>query len=347
MYVSVLSDKVSRCVSFDGQGFSDEFMRKYRFAIAKNKYKTKLIAHNSDFVNILMGQFTSDITYVGGEVNVDDFSQFHCPNVLFKTIGGKPVMSIGDVTEQNPMMEMLHGYVKYITEEYPPGVTQVLIAGLADFVETMTKEGAGFIEKVFATAESGGVLGVLLRSLVEYLGQLKVNNQELYERYKKAFFVTGLYQIDNSLVSYIAIIAAWKVLFEQAEKRAVQISNRSRNAANRISGEIRDFTQKTQQELMVLVKSADNKLNRFTDGIDDLCGHLGFGNVYKMLGNVDAYNRDLFDTANMSEKDLQDLFNRVYEIDARYAKEVNEQAEKLSLVADRLKRISESIAPAA
>jgi uncharacterized protein Yka (UPF0111/DUF47 family) len=66
-----------------------------------------------------------------------------------------------------------------------------------------------------------------------------------------------------------------------------------------------------------------------------------------MLGNVDAYNRDLFDTANMSEKDLQDLFNRVYEIDARYAKEVNEQAEKLSQVADRLKRISESIAPAA
>ena len=51
-YVSLLSDKVTRCVSFDGQGFSRQFQEKYGPLIEENRWKITNYALDGDFVNI-------------------------------------------------------------------------------------------------------------------------------------------------------------------------------------------------------------------------------------------------------------------------------------------------------
>ena len=68
MYVSVVcGDKVSRCVSYEGQGFSDEFCLRYMNEIAQNKGKITNISGNTDFVNTLLNNIAGKTYYVKTE----------------------------------------------------------------------------------------------------------------------------------------------------------------------------------------------------------------------------------------------------------------------------------------
>ncbi len=65
MYVSVVcGDKVSRCVAYEGQGFSDEFCKKYQNAIYENQNKIKNICGSEDMVSPLMNSIAGETVYV-------------------------------------------------------------------------------------------------------------------------------------------------------------------------------------------------------------------------------------------------------------------------------------------
>ena len=65
MYVTVVcSDKVGRCVSYEGQGFSDEFCLRYMNEIAQNKGKITNISGDTDFVNTLLNNIAGDTIYL-------------------------------------------------------------------------------------------------------------------------------------------------------------------------------------------------------------------------------------------------------------------------------------------
>ena len=53
-YVTITSDKVTRCVSMDGQGFSPEFIEKYRAEIIANGERIKNYSLSTDYVHILL-----------------------------------------------------------------------------------------------------------------------------------------------------------------------------------------------------------------------------------------------------------------------------------------------------
>jgi len=58
------SDLVSRCVSYDGQGFSEEFLKKFKDEIAVACNKIKSISAYNDYVNILMFPIAGEVVYV-------------------------------------------------------------------------------------------------------------------------------------------------------------------------------------------------------------------------------------------------------------------------------------------
>ncbi len=65
MYVTVTcGDKIRRCVSYDGQGFSKEFLYAYRQEIANNSSKITSISGYNDPVNILLNNIASEVVYV-------------------------------------------------------------------------------------------------------------------------------------------------------------------------------------------------------------------------------------------------------------------------------------------
>lgn len=108
-YAAIRSDKVTRCVSFDGQGFSAAFFEKYGPQIEQNKNKITCYALDYDFVNILLSDVYGEKWFVNGHgVEGGNFQQNHSPNSLFNEGFGF------DKCGQSEAMQSLHNFFNYI-----------------------------------------------------------------------------------------------------------------------------------------------------------------------------------------------------------------------------------------
>lgn len=67
-YCTVLcGDQVDRCVSYDGQGFNDDFLTKYAEEIADNQGKISSVCCEGDYVNILLTSIAGETKYLKTE----------------------------------------------------------------------------------------------------------------------------------------------------------------------------------------------------------------------------------------------------------------------------------------
>lgn len=80
MYSAVVCSGVANCISFDGQGFSEEFYAKYGDEVSANSGRIKNICAYNDFVNILMPS-PGEKVYLQNPVN--KFTERHYSSKLF------------------------------------------------------------------------------------------------------------------------------------------------------------------------------------------------------------------------------------------------------------------------
>lgn len=80
-YITVMDNSVDRCLSFDGQGFSDEFIEEYGDQILRNQSKIENHVVNYDPVNLLLNQIGTTKYYKG--YGVKNPLENHCPNSFF------------------------------------------------------------------------------------------------------------------------------------------------------------------------------------------------------------------------------------------------------------------------
>lgn len=71
-------DQVDRCVSFDGQGFSDEFLEAHKDEIARNQHKIENHNADGDYVNILLNDI-GETTYYKAQHCEGDLLKNHSP----------------------------------------------------------------------------------------------------------------------------------------------------------------------------------------------------------------------------------------------------------------------------
>ena len=172
-YVALLSDKVSRCVSFDGQGFSRNFIDKYSDLIDKNKYKITCYALDNDFVNLLLYDIYNVKYYVKGN-GVESFDQNHSPNSFyyFDENGCKIV-----ITEQNEAMAKLHKFVNYVSATISESDREGFFNMLGQVAEmALGKKPPNYTEKYtqeemiqfLLKPENKHYLGLLVAYLAEY-----------------------------------------------------------------------------------------------------------------------------------------------------------------------------------
>lgn len=83
-YITIMDSSVDRCVSFDGQGFSDEFINEYRDLIAVHQDKIKNINAEYDYVNLLLNDVGNTTFYQGHDFGAGGFLENHCPNTMFQ-----------------------------------------------------------------------------------------------------------------------------------------------------------------------------------------------------------------------------------------------------------------------
>ena len=110
-YITILNDTVDRCVSFDGQGFSDKFFEFYKNQIINNQNKIENHNIDYDYVNILMNDIGKKTYYVGFDYGKGGFAESHCPNTFFNfTSLGKYNVQVNP-NGQRPEMQILDQFI--------------------------------------------------------------------------------------------------------------------------------------------------------------------------------------------------------------------------------------------
>ena len=110
-YITILNDTPARCVSFDGQGFSDEFIEHYKKRILKRQ--DLIENHNIDFdyVNILMNDIGKKTYYIGYDYGRFGFAESHSPNTFFDFgEGGEYSMRVNP-NGQRPEMQIMDQFI--------------------------------------------------------------------------------------------------------------------------------------------------------------------------------------------------------------------------------------------
>ena len=124
-YVAIRSDKVTRCVSVDGQGFSQEFIDKYGPQIEANAKKITSYSLSTDFVHILMYTLPGiKIHYINGGSDVGNTAENHSPDALFEYYqdnNGEWHVKVNgdgnaylDYSAEDASMTMLHEFTTFV-----------------------------------------------------------------------------------------------------------------------------------------------------------------------------------------------------------------------------------------
>lgn len=132
---ALLCDDVDRCVSFDGQGFSDEFMEAHRDDIAQNQHKIQNHNVDADYVNILLND-VGETTYYKGQRTDGDFLKNHCP-AAFLTNDGQ--MEVG---EQDATMKEMDQFVQSLLRSVDPKKKADLLECYGEIADALFRGGS-------------------------------------------------------------------------------------------------------------------------------------------------------------------------------------------------------------
>lgn len=328
-YVSIMSDKVSRCLSFDGQGFSDNFIEKYKDLIQANKGKITCYALDNDFVNILLYDIYNTKMYVKGN-GVANFAQNHSPNSFFNFQYDKDGKVIGYQfidAEQGEALQTLHKFVNYVAYNTNPEEREKLFGFLGDLAEmALGKKPPDYTEK-YSTKD---MLAFITKK--ENLKQLKIllDYMKEYEKHGN--------KISDAVID---IVVEWDLLADYIKFRKKQSELRSifwnlggyfmsgdwqkldgTDDYNMEQNEIkRDYSQETRDMLLDLTDEV--KSEKFYDitkwdiryRVESWFGHLTIDN-YK--NNIEGYYRKEIDINGTSHQQMQQIFNDVDEAQTSY-----------------------------
>lgn len=132
-YITILDDSVDRCLSFDGQGFSDEFVKYYTEQIRKNQGKIHNYNVESDYVSFLLNDVGRSSYYKGYGYGKGGFFENHCP-VTFFDFGPDGFYRLVP-GERDQRMRQLDEFFNRYLRSLEPEVKQENLAMLGDLAQ--------------------------------------------------------------------------------------------------------------------------------------------------------------------------------------------------------------------
>ncbi|MBP5420806.1 MAG: DUF2974 domain-containing protein, partial [Paludibacteraceae bacterium] len=125
-YITVKDKTVDRCVSFDGQGFSDVFINEYNDSIKKNWGKIVNYNTDKDFVNIILNDigntyYLKSQNYDPKKENEEDSfieKESHSPEVMLNFIGHSAQLAeVGKIDDKMVALDkFLNSYVRTLSK---------------------------------------------------------------------------------------------------------------------------------------------------------------------------------------------------------------------------------------
>lgn len=209
-YITVLDNSVDRCLSFDGQGFSDEFIKKYSDEIAWNQGKIFNSNVDKDYVNLLLNDIGNTTFYKGYDYGAGGFLENHCPNT-FCNFHSDGTFTMRESTRDENMAaldEMLNSYLRTLSPE-DKKATLELIGNLVE----KGFNGADINEMldILLTANSTEYVANMLAYLVKYIEE----NPELLNIVGDVLKNMNLGEVTDLIVLVLGIV--WQGLDNLAD----------------------------------------------------------------------------------------------------------------------------------
>lgn len=134
-YVTITTDRVERCISYDGQGFSKQFVDKYNDKIMDRKSRIKSISAENDMVNTLLQPIAGERIYIktkdqGGLFKIFNMKN-HNPCILLDDSGKLRER----VNGPSPDQILLNEYTMYIDKVLKEPEKSRATDGLLGFLE--------------------------------------------------------------------------------------------------------------------------------------------------------------------------------------------------------------------
>ena len=175
-YIALMDGSVDRCVSLDGEGFSDDFVAKYHDLIAMRQNKIVNYAADSDYVNILLNH-VGETRYIKSKLSEDNFAWYHSPyTIMDRDNPGASLTGDGRRVPQNPGLHeldmLLNSYLRTLSDEKKAQVLDLLgniVAGLLSGED----EKLSLDELIHLAAKSDNpeLVGDLLSYILQYLNE--------------------------------------------------------------------------------------------------------------------------------------------------------------------------------
>lgn len=207
-YITIMDDSVDRCISIDGQGFSDEFLKKYEDQIAGNQVKINNHNVDKDYVNLLLNDIGNTTFYKGYDYGTGGFLENHCPNTFFEFQKDGTVKMNEGVRDEGmaSLDEFLNSYLRTLSPE--------------DKQDTLAMLGK-MVEMGFNNEDVNDMLGVLTdedntdhaANLAAYLVVYKREHPELVGNINSILSDMGMEDM-SKIVNMIANITDWKYFDE-------------------------------------------------------------------------------------------------------------------------------------
>lgn len=203
-YITVRDDSVDRCLSFDGQGFSDEFVNKYGDEIARNQEKITNSNVDSDYVNLLLNDIGQTDYYEGFDYGEGGFLENHCPNTFFDFREDGSYQMISGVRDERMEVldEFLNSYLRSLSPEEKQGMLEMI---------------GELVEGGFNGASANDILDILVddknieyaSELIAYTMEYKKQKPELVDTVRSVLQEMGM---DNVLetVDIVVEVTEWK-----------------------------------------------------------------------------------------------------------------------------------------
>ncbi len=128
-YATVVTNRIAKCVSYDGQGFSQEFINKYKEQIAKKAGSIVSVSASNDFVNCLLYPIAGTRVYLETEEQ-EKFPHYHKPNILFDEYG-----NLKNRTEQSDLSKFINEYTTYMISSLKEPERSLTVDGLIGLLE--------------------------------------------------------------------------------------------------------------------------------------------------------------------------------------------------------------------
>ena len=190
-YITIMDDSVDRCVSFDGQGFSDEFMEENQNNIYRNQGKIENHNLDYDYVNLLLNDVGNTTFYEGQQIG--GFLENHCPNSFFDFTDGTLKMNeTSRPEEMKALDEFLNKLLRSVSDEEKDKLLNVI----GDLVqEGFGGASIGELIEIALAGDNEESVATLLALVIKY-GQDSLMN--IFEKWGLSNFIEVVETITNS-----------------------------------------------------------------------------------------------------------------------------------------------------